>query len=60
MFSADLLLFDSVQLQVSGAQLSLHLLHVVLMGGRQLPDSPLLLHRLLHDNTPHLTLIITV
>lgn len=34
----DLLCSDRIQLQASRAQLSLHLLHVTIMGGRELPD----------------------
>lgn len=41
---SDSLCSDGVQLQASGAQLSLYLLHVVVMGGRELPDPPVLFY----------------
>lgn len=35
---------DRVQLQASRAQLSVHLVHLIIMGGRELPDPPVLFH----------------
>lgn len=40
----DSLCSHRVQLQACGAQLSVHLLHVIVMGGRELPDPSVLLH----------------
>lgn len=50
LYLSHILCSDRVQLHASGAQLSLHLLHVVAMGGRELPDPPVLLHRVLMIN----------
>lgn len=35
---------DRVQLHACGAKLNVHLLHLVIMGGRELPDFPILFH----------------
>ena len=41
---SDSLCSDMVQLQTSGAQLSVQLLNLAIMGGRELPDPPVLFH----------------
>lgn len=44
LYLLDSLCSGRVQLQASGAQLSVHLLHLAIMGGRELPDPPVLFH----------------
>lgn len=41
---SDSLCSDMVQLQTSGAQLSVQLLNLAIVGGRELPDPPVLFH----------------